>query len=320
VYLAKGEKKMRTLLIIGLVLLLAAAGGARPHPALAVANSTGQITVDCVSVRVNLTYDVDRNNTGTGRERHAYVVTDGAGSVLFKQDFLDAVPAHFRDQFTQAYTTAPKFNPISVVHVSYAGNGFPEQVTYSSSGSCAGLPSYGSTGPAAIPSTAVVGKFVKTTPVYSDPIPGAQINVTMAVGKSAWVFGVDPTGRFYRVMLGGSLFWVPVDTMGPNYDEVWQGRPLPGRAVVSTGTVGSHAVAVTTTTTTSGGTTTVVPGNFPVNSTPVNASTYTVQAGDNLFRIALHFGVSLSKLASVNGISDPSRIYVGQVLNIAAAR
>jgi hypothetical protein len=309
---------MRTLLIIGLVVLLAAAGGARSHSVQAVANSTGQITVNCVSVQVNLTYDVDRNNTGTGREHHAYVVTDGAGSVLFKQDYSDTVPSHFSDQFTQAYTTVPNFNPISVVHVSYAGNGFSEQIAYSSSGSCAGLPSYGSTGPVAIPSTAVVGKFVKTTPAYSDPIPGAQINVTMAVGKSAWVFGVDPTGQFYRVMLGGALFWVPADTMGPNYDEVWQGRPLPGRAVVSTGTVGSHAVVVTTTT--SVGTATVTPGNFPVNSAPVNATTYTVQPGDNLFRIALHFGVSISKLASVNGISDPNRIYVGQVLNIAAAR
>jgi hypothetical protein len=318
VYLAKGEKKMRTLLIIGLVVLLAAAGGARSHPALAVANSTGQITVSCVSMQVNLTYDVDRNNTGTGREHHAYVVTDGAGNVLIRQDYFDMVSSHFHDQFTQAYTTVPKFNPINVVHVSYAGNGFSEQIAYSSSGSCAGLPSYGSTGPAAIPSTAVVGKFVKTTPVYSDPIPGSEINVTMAVGKSAWVFGVDPSGQFYRVMLGGALFWVPVDTMGPNYDEVWQGRPLPGRAVVSTGTtVGSHTGVVTTT---SVGTVTVAAGTFPVNSAPVNAATYTVQAGDNLFRIALHFGVNLHTLASVNGIGDPNRIYVGQVLSIAAAR
>ncbi|HVO70140.1 MAG TPA: LysM peptidoglycan-binding domain-containing protein [Aggregatilineaceae bacterium] len=64
----------------------------------------------------------------------------------------------------------------------------------------------------------------------------------------------------------------------------------------------------------------VAAGNFPVNSVPVNASTYAVQAGDNLFRIARHFGVNLSTLASVNGISDPSRIYVGQALNTAAAR
>jgi lysozyme len=59
---------------------------------------------------------------------------------------------------------------------------------------------------------------------------------------------------------------------------------------------------------------------FPVDSAPVNASSYTVQRGDNLFRIALHFGVNLTRLASVNGISNSRVIYSGQVLSIAAAR
>jgi LysM repeat protein len=63
-----------------------------------------------------------------------------------------------------------------------------------------------------------------------------------------------------------------------------------------------------------------VPPAFPVNSAPVNASSYTVQRGDNLFRIALHFGVNLTRLASVNGISNSRVIYSGQVLSIAAAR
>ncbi len=61
-------------------------------------------------------------------------------------------------------------------------------------------------------------------------------------------------------------------------------------------------------------------GSFPVNSAPVNAATYTVQRGDNLFRIALHFGVDLNRLAAVNGISNARAIRSGQVLNIAAAR
>ncbi len=61
-------------------------------------------------------------------------------------------------------------------------------------------------------------------------------------------------------------------------------------------------------------------GNFPVESAPVNAVSYTVQRGDNLFRIALHFRVNLNRLAAVNGISNTRAIRVGQVLNIAAAR
>jgi LysM repeat protein len=45
-------------------------------------------------------------------------------------------------------------------------------------------------------------------------------------------------------------------------------------------------------------------------------TTYVVQRGDNLFRIALRYGVSYVYLAQYNGIADPSRIYVGQVLKI----
>lgn len=45
-------------------------------------------------------------------------------------------------------------------------------------------------------------------------------------------------------------------------------------------------------------------------------TTYTVQPGDNLFRIALRYGVSMDALAQANNITDPAHIYVGQVLVI----
>jgi LysM repeat protein len=41
-----------------------------------------------------------------------------------------------------------------------------------------------------------------------------------------------------------------------------------------------------------------------------------VQAGENLFRIALKYGLSYQTLASYNGIANPQFIYVGQVLKI----
>lgn len=44
--------------------------------------------------------------------------------------------------------------------------------------------------------------------------------------------------------------------------------------------------------------------------------THTVQSGENLFRIALRFGLTVDQLAAANGITDPTRIYVGQVLVI----
>jgi LysM repeat protein len=45
-------------------------------------------------------------------------------------------------------------------------------------------------------------------------------------------------------------------------------------------------------------------------------TTYTVQRGDNLFRIALRYNMSYMHLAQHNGLANPSRIYVGQVLRI----
>jgi LysM repeat protein len=49
---------------------------------------------------------------------------------------------------------------------------------------------------------------------------------------------------------------------------------------------------------------------------PSGGTTYVVQRGDNLFRIALRYGLSYVYLAQYNGIADPSRIYVGQVIKI----
>src|SRR5690606_8126819 len=58
----------------------------------------------------------------------------------------------------------------------------------------------------------------------------------------------------------------------------------------------------------------------PLGQTPTDASTYIVQRGDTLSRIARYFGVNLYTLAAVNGIYDLNRVYSGQVLTIAAAR
>lgn len=45
-------------------------------------------------------------------------------------------------------------------------------------------------------------------------------------------------------------------------------------------------------------------------------ATYTVQRGDNLFRIALRFNTTTAALAAENGITNPRLIFVGQVLRI----
>jgi len=45
-----------------------------------------------------------------------------------------------------------------------------------------------------------------------------------------------------------------------------------------------------------------------------NSTCYTVQPGDNLYRISLRLGVSMYTLMQANGLSNPNRVYVGQVL------
>ena len=51
-------------------------------------------------------------------------------------------------------------------------------------------------------------------------------------------------------------------------------------------------------------------------SLPEVSGTYTVQKGDTLSSIARKYGTTYQKLAELNGIQDPSKIYVGQVLKV----
>ena len=50
-------------------------------------------------------------------------------------------------------------------------------------------------------------------------------------------------------------------------------------------------------------------------STP-NTTTYTVKSGDNLGSIAIKFGMTLAQIQSLNNITDPNKIQIGQVLKV----
>ena len=45
---------------------------------------------------------------------------------------------------------------------------------------------------------------------------------------------------------------------------------------------------------------------------------YTVQSGDSLFRIAETNQVNMEELMKLNGITDPNKVYAGQVLELPA--
>lgn len=85
-----------------------------------------------------------------------------------------------------------------------------------------------------VPANAAVGKFIDYAPTYWSPGQLTSPLVTLGAGKSALVLGTDESGAYYKIYWGCSILWVPVDSMGPNYDAVWQGWPLPTDVVPET--------------------------------------------------------------------------------------
>ncbi len=64
---------------------------------------------------------------------------------------------------------------------------------------------------------------------------------------------------------------------------------------------------------------TPAPSSPTATPAPVSAGQHTVQAGENLFRIALRYNTTVDAIANANGIANPSLVYVGQVLTVPGA-
>ncbi len=78
-----------------------------------------------------------------------------------------------------------------------------------------------------IPAEAVGGTFVANTPLYFAPDESSASMYMMKAGQSLWVLGINAEGTFYQVLLSGQKYWIPADSIGPTYDAVWRGAPLP---------------------------------------------------------------------------------------------
>jgi len=239
---------MRKLLVVGLVVLLAAGiAGTRSTQAISYPVSPVYgITCNGITQSngsASVLWDRDTAAGGQNTENLKYLVTDGAGKVLFSFDDIRSVgstanPVGF------SYTAAPDFNPIRLLLTSPAGNGLPEQVLFDLTGECAGLPSVipmpepDETEPGCdvlvpIPDTAVGGTFVADAPVYWKPGQLVEPGVTITAGNSARVIGLDASGEYYQILWVCDFLWVPANTLGPNYDAVWNGAPLPTGVVES---------------------------------------------------------------------------------------
>lgn len=80
---------------------------------------------------------------------------------------------------------------------------------------------------------AVVGRFVASTHAYYAPNLSALTYpaITIDADMTLWVFGQDVSHQYYKVQLGCSTLWVPVEAMGPNDAYPWYGTPLPAAVV-----------------------------------------------------------------------------------------
>ena len=56
-----------------------------------------------------------------------------------------------------------------------------------------------------------------------------------------------------------------------------------------------------------------------VSPSPSVPEEYTIQPGDTLSGIALRFGTTVDRLVQLNGISDPDKIYAGQVIRLTGS-
>jgi len=113
------------------------------------------------------------------------------------------------------------------VLISCPGSGGPYAATQLSNGPVTPSVVAGCDALLPIPATAVGGTFVADAPVYWAPGKLTSPLVTIRAGNTARVIGQDDTGQFYKIIWVCDFVWVPTATMGPNYDNVWHGAPLP---------------------------------------------------------------------------------------------
>ncbi|HEX3051601.1 MAG TPA: hypothetical protein VHP83_13150 [Aggregatilineaceae bacterium] len=221
---------MRKVLALVVIVLLVAA--LTPSvPAKAIGNAVGSLSLSCDSITVNMEYDVDRDNTGASEEYHGYYVVDALGNLLYADEYYDDLGDHWHDNYTDSFDSAPVMDPIKAVHISWEGNGYAEQIIYSTSYDCPTIPTFAGEDQVEIPSQAAVGQILSDTPVYSAPKMDAASTTVLTAGKTIWIYGLDESGQFYRGMMAGRFFWVPANLVGPNYDKVWNGRALPTNVV-----------------------------------------------------------------------------------------
>ena len=78
-----------------------------------------------------------------------------------------------------------------------------------------------------LPSNAAVGTFSNWAELYWMPEGKLYPPLAMEPGQSVWVLGQDESGLYKKILLSCEFLWVEAGVIGPNYDALWNGAPLP---------------------------------------------------------------------------------------------
>jgi hypothetical protein len=150
------------------------------------------ITLGCTSFTSSgSAFLADRDNTGSNVESVRAVVVDGKGTQVFLNAITVPVGNSNSVGFgTFGYSAAPAYNPITFKLISNAGNSLPEQVFYTATGNCPGLPDVGFDGPG-VPGGFVLKTVTCDVAVYATP-GGIPVGDNKIVGGQTWYVNPKP--------------------------------------------------------------------------------------------------------------------------------
>jgi LysM repeat protein len=311
--------------LVLLALAVIVAVSALPQGAAQASTYNGTVVFTCAGANAAGTgsHVLNRDNTGSGQESLRVDIRDGAGTLIFTLSFQNTLGSFAGGMGNFTYTTPPQYNPIVFTLTSLAGNGFAEQVDVQTEGTCAGLPTFAAPVPQfagpGVPAGFVLRTIACTTAVFNGPNGTAIAGATVRQGQT-WYVNPTPTDpdvngrRWTEIFVSGfQNGFIPAECVGGQEPLAVFVRPSP-----SNSSVGSMTGVVQATTGGTAAAAAVLTGGAD-GQTLTNAAgqtVYVVAAGDRLFRIALKFGVSVTALATTNGITNFSLIYPGQQLII----
>ncbi len=232
---------MKTMRILSVLLVVAVMGLAQPHmPTFA------QAAPDACALFSSLSgvyYGNFRGVSGTAQPGDVFTIVGtpseeqqqiGANITGYDWNIILAGPALATapNQITLTYTVPASGLPAGAGGVGITTQTSPGESSFSVTASCSrATPEEEEAVPGCdllpLTANAVVGTFVSDAILYAEPDVSTSPQLTLPAGKTAWVLGVDKSDKYYKIKWVCDYLWVKKATMGPNFDEVWQGHLLP---------------------------------------------------------------------------------------------